>query len=126
MRGAIRQQWGFMTFKKFSPEWRQLILASEAYAIKALRQEGYTSIVNLNDILDQSYFDIKAELGGRTFVFQATMNSQPGRTAWHREYAKALNLIYKIIHIKPDLTGYFISDTAELSQRGVKLLKVVA
>ena len=115
-----------MTFKKFSPEWRQLILASEAYAIKALRQEGYTSIVNLNDILDQSYCDIKAELGGRTFVFQATMNSQPGRTAWHREYAKALNLIYKIIHIKPDLTGYFISDTAELSQRGVKLLKVVA
>lgn len=119
-RNRIRKEWGYLgsvSMESYRP--------SEEYARRVLKYEGYSNIIDLNDIFIQSNFDIVADANGKKIAFQVTCNTHINHITKHKRLAKAFGLEYKIIYVKPDLSGYIITTKTEISETLLREIKTL-
>ena len=122
-RRYIQNVWGYVGGAKgtwVNQKWQK----AEKYAVEALKHEGFKNVKRLS-YFKQCPFDVKAEKNGEIYVFQVTMRTHIDDIKRHKQLAKDLGVKFKVIYVKPDLSGYLIKDRGmqELCLRDLKEVK---
>jgi len=118
-RRRIQETWGFLGGKG-----EKFYRPTEDYAIKVLKREGYEGVKNLN-YFKQNLFDVKGIKNSQIYVFQVTTRTHVDDAKRHRQLAGDLGLVYKILFVKPDLSGYILTEKTSIAEYMLKEVKSI-